>query len=194
MHQYSKNTYKNTSSQIKSEGKLSREFHEFRGSRQGHKRAAGNFKAYINPCLLAANSTNLGFSIGPYCTSAICVADDTYVLTDNPRKLQDIINIVGHYGKRYRLIFGADKTKKTITGSKHDMNYYKDINIWSLYGETISVTSDNEHLGLTVSGMDEEIKNVDRNIQATRNSMFSLLGSAFSYKCKLSPTTQLHIW
>ena len=34
--QYSKNTYKKASSQIKSEGKLSREFHEFRGSRQGH--------------------------------------------------------------------------------------------------------------------------------------------------------------
>ena len=74
------------------------------------------------------------------------------------------------------------------------MEYYKHINIWSLNGEPISVTDNNEHLGLTVSGLDEEIKNVDKNIQSTRNSMFSLLGSAFSFKCKLSPTSQLHIW
>ena len=30
-----------------------------------------------------------------------------------------------------------------------------------------------EHLGLIVSGENEEIKNVDTNIKATRNSMFS---------------------
>ena len=74
------------------------------------------------------------------------------------------------------------------------MQYYEDINIWSLNGEKISVTEDNDHLGLTVSGSEEEVKNVDRNLQSTRNSMFSLLGQAFSFKCKLSPTVQLHIW
>ena len=174
--EHSMNTYINTSSRIKLEGNLSREFQEFRGSRQGHKRAAGHFKTYINPCLTAANSSNLGFCIGPFCISALCVADDTYVLSDNPRRLQDLINIVGHYGKRYRLVFGANKTKITITGSKHDMQYYQDINIWSLNGEKISVTEDNDHLGLTVFGSEEELKNVDRNLQSTRNSMFSLLG------------------
>ena len=74
------------------------------------------------------------------------------------------------------------------------MQYYKDIDSWSLYGKTISVTEDNDHLGLTISGTDEEVKNVDRNIQSTRNSMFSLLGHAYLFKCKLAPTVQLHIW
>ena len=192
--QYSRNTYDNTTSQVKLQDKLSREFREFKGSRQGHKRAAGNFKAYINPCLDAANSSKLGFYIGPFCVSVLCVADDTYVITDNPSKLQELINIVGHYGKRYRLVFGADKTKITVTGSKHDMNYYKDINTWSLNGEKIAVTEDNDHLGLTISGSDEEMKNVDRNLKSTRNSMLSLLGHAFSYRCKLAPTVQVHIW
>ena len=128
--QYSCNTYKNTVCKMKQDGKLSREFNEYTGSRQGHKRAAGHFKTYINPCLTAANSSELGFSIGPICVSAVCIADDTYVLSDDPRKLQALINIIGHYGKRYRLIFGADKTKVTITGPKVDMRYYQDINLW----------------------------------------------------------------
>ena len=192
--QYSRNTYENTACKMKQNGKLSREVREFRGSRQGHKRAAGHFKTYINPCLTASNSPELGFWIGPICISAVCVADDTYVLSGDPRHLQDIINIIGHYGRRYRLIFGADKTKVTITGSKHDMMYYKDVNIWSLYGEKLIVSEDNDHLGLVVSGIDEELKNVDKNIKSARDSLFSFLGNIFSYRCKLSPAVQHHTW
>ena len=191
--QYSRNTYKNTVSHMKQNNKLSREFTEWKGSRQGHKRAAGHFKSYINPCLTATDSSELGFWIGPICVTSFCIADDTYVLSGDPRKLQDIINIVGHYGKRYRLIFGADKTKVTITGSKHDMKYYKEILLWSLYGQKLVVADDNEHLGLIVSGTDEEIKNIDKNIESARKTMFSLLGKALSYRCKLSPLVQYHI-
>ena len=192
--QYSNNIYKNTVSHVKQNGKLGRQFSEFKGSRQGHKRASGHFKSYINPCLTAANSSELGFWIGPICVTCVCVADDTYILSGDPRQLQGIINIVGHYGRRYRVVFGADKTKVTVTGSKQDMMFYKDINIWSLDGIPLPVTDDNEHLGLIVSGLDEEIKNVDKNIDSARQQLFNLLGNIFSYKCKLSPTVLHHVW
>ena len=73
---------------------------------------------------------------------------------------------MGHYGKRYRLIFGPDKTKVSITGSNHNMQYYEDTKPWSLYGQNMVVSKDNKHLGLIVSGTDEESKNVDKNIEA----------------------------
>ena len=60
---------------------------------------------------------------------------------------------------RYRVIFEADKTKAIITGSQIDM---KDIQMWKLYNEKINVTEENDHLGLIVSGCDEERKNVDK--------------------------------
>ena len=124
--QYSRNIYQNTVSNIKSDGKISREFEEYKGARQGHKKSSGHFKAYINPCLTSTSSSKLGFYIGPICVSSICIADDTYILSNDPRKLQALINIVGHYGKRYRLIFCPAKTKKVIiTGSKHDMQHYE---------------------------------------------------------------------
>ena len=164
---------------MKQDGKLGRQFVEYKGSRQGHKRAAGHFKCYINPCLISTNNSNLGFWIGPICVTCICVADDTYILSSDPRQLQGIINIVGHYGKRFRVIFGADKTKITNTGSKQDMRYYKDIQMWSLDGNPLTVIEDNEHLGLIVSGLDEESKNVDKNIDSARQILFSLLGNIF---------------
>ena len=191
---YSRNTYQNTASHIKQDGRLGRQFHEHKGNRQGHKRASGHFKCYINPCLITANSSNLGFWIGPICVSCICVADDTYVLSNNTRKLQGLIDIVGHYSKRYQLVFGASKTKVTITGSTKDMDYYKDINIWSLHGDPLQVADDNDHLGLIISGKNEEQKNVDKNIDSARRSLFSLLGNIFSYKCKVSPTVLSHVW
>ena len=191
---YSNNTYQNTVSHLKQDGKLGRQIREFKGSRQGHKRAAGHFKSYINPCLTVTNSSELGFWIGPICVSCICVADDTYILSADPRQLQGLINIVGHYSRRYRVIFGADKTKVTITGSKHDMAYYKDINLWSLHGTPLKVAENNDHLGLIVSGLDEETKNIDKNIDSARKTLFDMMGNIFAYKCKLSPTVLHHVW
>ena len=172
------------------DGKLSRTINEFTGNRQGHVKAARHFKAYINPCLDAVNQADLGFHIGPIAVGAVCCADDTYVLSDTQSGLQSAINIVSHYAKRYRVVFNADKTKIVVTGSKVDMDYYSDISPWSLNGERITVVENNEHLGLVVSGLCEEQKNVDMNITKCRNSIFGLLGPIFACSCKLSPTVQ----
>ena len=191
---YSHNTYQNTFSHVKQNGVIGRQFCEHKGCRQGHKRASGHFKSYINPCLQAANSSNLGYWIGPICVSCVCVCDDTYVLSGDPRQLQALVDIIAHYGNRHRVVFGADKTKVTITGSKTDMNYYADINIWSLGGEKLTVAEDNEHLGLIVSGTQEELKNTAKNVNSARKILFNLLGNVFSFRCKLSPTVLLHVW
>ena len=52
----------------------------------------------------------------------------------------------------------------------------------------------NDHLGLIVSGLREEEKNVDLKIKKARGSLFKLLGPAFSAKCLLSPALQLHLF
>ena len=77
--EYSKNTYQNTECFIKLDGKLSRKVVEYKGNRQGHVRAAGHYKAYINPCLTSLRDSNLGFYIGPICITSTCIADDAYM-------------------------------------------------------------------------------------------------------------------
>ena len=49
-------------------------------------------------------------------------------------------------------------------------------------------------MGLIVSGIDEEVKNIDKNLKSARGALFSLLGNIFSYKCKLSCHLQFHTW
>ena len=194
MLQYSRNTYRNTECHLKQGNLLSRRVREDKGNRQGHVRASGHFKVYINPCLLSLRNSNLGFNLGPLCTTAVCVADDAYLFSGTPSGLQGALNIISNYAKKYQLNFNAEKTKIVVTGSKVDMNFYKDTRPWTLNGERIRVVDNNNHLGLVVSGSEEEQKNDDKNILKCRNSLFALLGPAFSYKCLLSPIVQSHLW
>ena len=79
-------------------------------------KAAGHFKAYINPCLDALNNAELGFNIGPITVSTVCCADDTYVLSDRPSGLQSSMNIVSHYAKRYRVFLMPAKQRLLSLG------------------------------------------------------------------------------
>ena len=185
--EYSKNTYVNTDCYL-------RKISEYKGNRQGHVRSSGHYKVYINPLLTALNKSKLGFHIGPICVTAVAVADDTYLFAGSPSALQAILKIVSFFARRYRIKFNTSKTKLVVTGSQLDMDYYADISPWTLNGESICVTENNEHLGIVVSGKNEELKNVDRRIQECRKSLYSLLGPAYAFKCLLPPSVKIHLW
>ena len=101
--QYSRCTYKNTMCHIKMRDKLSRKVDKEKGNRQGQVRASGHFKVYVNPALLSLSSSNLGFHLGPFVITVVCVADDAYLLSSSPSGLQAALNIMSHYARRYQL-------------------------------------------------------------------------------------------
>ena len=129
---YSRNTYRNTECYLKLDDKLSRRIIEHKGNRQGHVRASGHFKVYINSCLISLNSSSLGYELGPFTITAVCVADDTYLLSNSPSGLQGALNIMSHYASQHQLNFNAGKTKIVVTGSKIDMAYHKETKPWTL--------------------------------------------------------------
>ena len=82
----------------------------------------------------------------------------------------------------------------TITGSQIDQNYYRDVYNWTIGGQRINVTEDNDHVGQIISGDRQEQKNIDLRLEKGRKSLFALLGTGFSFKCLLSPVLKLHLW
>ena len=122
------------------------------------------------------------------------MADDVYLITDSQTKLQAQLDIASHYGKMYRIKYGASKTKMTIVGSEIDSKYYQDISPWTMDGAAVNVVEYNEHLGQIVSGVSQEAKNVDLKLSKGRKNLFGLLGAGFSFKCMLSPVLKLHIY
>ena len=191
---YNEGIYENTLTRIKMNGKLSKHLEESLGMGQGKIRSSDHYKIYINSVLETLENSGLGVDIGPINTGMSCVADDLYLLTDNQVKLQGQLDIAQHYGKTFRITYGASKTVISVVGSTKDMNYFKEITPWVINSSPVNVQEDNDHLGLIVSGVAEEQKNVDQKLKKARGALFSLLGPAFSSKCLLSPTVQLHLY
>ena len=81
-----------------------------------------------------------------------------------------------------------------VSGSEIDRQFYRDTTPWTMGGDYIKVTEDNEHLGQIVSGIHQLEKNIDLRIKKSRGSLFKLLGPAFAYRCLLSPAVKLHLY
>ena len=191
---YNTGSYNNTHTRIKMKKKISRPLSESLGVGQGKIRSSDHYKIYVNPALETLESAQLGINIGPINTGLSCVADDLYLLSDDQTKLQGLLDIAQHYGQQYRIAYGASKTVISVVGSKQDMHYYKDVQPWTMDDLPVSVKEDNDHLGLVVSGLREEEKNIDMRIKKARGALFKLLGPAFSSKCLLSPQVQIHLF
>lgn len=192
--QYSYNNYSNTKCHIKRNGELSRAFDEELGVRQGVIRSSDHYKTYVGPGLDTLDQSNLGYRIGPICVSVSPVADDLYLLSDKPGKLQQLLHLASHYGDRYRIKYGASKTKITVTGSNIDIDYYKSVKPWKMDGEVVDVVDNNDHLGLVVSGEREEEKNINTKLVKGRGSLFGLLGPALAQRCLLNPELKMHLF
>ena len=187
-------SYQNSSSRIKMNGKISRPIEETKGVKQGNSKSSDHYTVYNKPILDTLENSSLGVWIGPINTGVSGVADDDFLMSDDPMKLQGLIDIAEHYGKTYRITYGASKTKITISGSDIDRNFYKDTTPWTMDGAAIEVVENNDHLGQIVSGCDQISKNIELRIKKGRGSLFGLLGPAFAYKCLLSPVVKLHLY
>ena len=194
LSQYNAYSYTNTQTRIKMNGQLSAPLEETLGVGQGKIRSSDHYKIYVNPLLKTLESADLGVNIGPINTGVSGVADDVYLLTDNQTKLQALIDIAQYYGDMYRIEYGASKTVVSVIGSKPDMEYFSETQPWTMDNMKVKVDEDNDHLGLIVSGIREEEKNVDKKMTKARASLFGLLGPGLSQKSSLSPSVKLHLY
>ena len=112
--QASHHSYQNSFTKIKMKGKLSRDIIEELGVKQGRNKSSDHYKIYIAPLLDTLDGADLGVWVGPVNVAVSGVADDVYLMSDSQTKLQSLLDIAEHYGKMYRIQYGASKTKITI--------------------------------------------------------------------------------
>ena len=62
---------------------------------------------YNCPVLDTIDEATLGVWIGPINTGVSGVADDDYLMSDDPVTLQGLMDIAEHFGNRYRITCGA---------------------------------------------------------------------------------------
>ena len=83
-------SYQNSLSRIKMNGQLSRPIKETLGVKQGNIKSSDHYTVYNGPVLDTLDGATLGVWIGPINTGVTGVADDDFLMSDDPVKLQGL--------------------------------------------------------------------------------------------------------
>ena len=93
---------------------LSPEFVINRGVLQGSKLGPVLFNLFINDLLQELNDIDLGAKIGPIHIPVLGFADDIVLISDNPKKLQKLIDICHRWSLKNKMSFNSSKCKVMI--------------------------------------------------------------------------------
>ena len=101
-------------------------------------------------------------------------------MNDCQNKLQFLLDVTEYYGQTYNVNYSDVKSKVTVVGAATDRKYFAELAPWHLDGQTVQVTEDNDHLGQIVSGVDQEMKNVDLRIKKRQKLPIFIARASFS--------------
>ena len=93
--------YQDSLTKMKMNRKLSKDIKEILGVKQGHINSSDQYKVYVGPCLETLEDAQLGVWMGPINTGVSGCADDVFLCSDNPVKLQALLDIAAQYGYLY---------------------------------------------------------------------------------------------
>ena len=91
--------------------KKSRSLEETLGVKEGRNKSSDHYTIYIAPLLDTLDNADIGVWLGPINVGVSGVADDVYLMSDKQSKLQKQMKISAHYGKMYKINYGASKMK-----------------------------------------------------------------------------------
>ena len=124
---------------------LSPEFFVNCGVLQGSKLGPILFNIFINDLLTELENSGHGATIGKIHIPVLGFADDIVLIADNPKKLQDLINICQHWASKNQMSFNTSKCKVM------KFNEPSNDSTFTLNNETIEIVQTYKYLGITLS-------------------------------------------
>ena len=179
------NLYKNAKSCVKHNGAISDSFACNVGVRQGENLSPMLFAIYLNDFeLYLRNSYNGLDGISIEAKNYLCdddieiflklyvllYADDTIVMAETPKELQDALNAVYNYCSTWKLTVNTSKTKIVIF-SRGKVRNYPNI----MFGtDVLEVVDDYTYLGITFNYNGKFKKAIDKQMSSARRALFIL--------------------
>ena len=108
--------YTNLRAVVKWNDILSETFKVTRGIRQGSLLSPILFTYFIDDLLTTLSNTSCGLRIVHFLFNNFAYADDVNLLAATVPDLQKLMNICFEYSKKWRFVFGFEKTKCTVFG------------------------------------------------------------------------------
>jgi hypothetical protein len=87
------------------------------GVKQGGPLSPRLFSLYVEALIEELENSELGTNVNGMCTGVIMYADDLVVMSDDKQKLQEMLNIVERYSKKWEIKINANKTQFIKLGS-----------------------------------------------------------------------------
>ena len=134
-------------------GLISSIFPVKQGVRQGGVLSPWLFLCYNNDIPTVLQSIDCGLTVQDINCSAVLVADDITLMSLNVKGLQNMLNTIEAYSKKWRFQFNSSKTTVVTFGESTQMHSLrKPTRHWYLKGVEIREESSWEHVGITLSG------------------------------------------
>ena len=136
------NLFSQNKANVLVDGFLSPDFSINRGVLQGSKLGPILFNLFINDLLDELNRSDHGATIGPVHIAALGFADDIVLVSENPLKLQNLLNICHSWAQKNRMTFNTSKCKVLILNGSP-----KNIKL-TLDNEVLEIVSNYRYLGV----------------------------------------------
>ena len=149
-----------------------------RGLEQGGLSSSDMYKVYNNEQSDIAQRSGLGVTVFDQTISAIALADDTVLVSDNIIHLKLLLFLTTQYCKKYNVQLVPDKTKLVAFSVQENaplVNYAALTSEIVLYGQKIPFSREAEHLGILRTSSLTNMPNILARLQAHDKKLFSLL-------------------
>lgn len=170
--------YNTVESSVKVKGKQTEWFEIGTGVRQGCVLSPLLYAFFINGLVKEINRANLGIVIGSagQKLSALLYADDIVLVTDTRQKLQQMLDIVTNYAKKWRFELNPKKSEVVVFGARYPPRNV----VWRLGGNNINQVTRYKYLGIELTRTLRWRPYIDRILKKAKRNMTQALAMGVS--------------
>ena len=176
--------------------KLMGPIYDTKGLEQGGLSSSDLYKMYNNEQSDTAQRSGLGVSVFDEIISAIALADDTVLVSDDIIHLKLLLFLTIQYCNKYSVKLVPDKTKLvafSIAENAPLVNYAALTLDISLYGQKIPFSTEAEHLGILRTSFPTNMPNILVRLQAHDRKLFSLLPAGLALGHHANPAACIKV-
>ena len=176
--------------------KLMGPIYDTRGLEQGGLSSSDKYKVYNNEQSDTAQRSELGVSVFDQIISAIALADDTVLVSDNIIHLKLLLFLTTQYCNKYGVKLVPDKTKLVAFSAREEtplVNYAALTSEISLYGQKIPFSKQAEHLGILRTSTPTNVPNILVRLKEHDRKLFSLLPAGLALGHHANPAACIKV-